>query len=215
MPIKVLVVDDQRLFRESLSWMLAQDQDIHVVGQAADGHEAFCLALEKRPDIILMDLDLPKMDGIQATRLILDRYPKVKILILSVYGDKQHIAMGLEAGAIGYIVKDVEHREFIQIIKQYGKGLPINSPFLTSSFAVKQGNGSVDFGCLTGRERQVIDLLVLGLNTQEIGDRLCISIKTVKTHLQRIYRKTGVKNRVELILCRRSRESKPLEKNMG
>lgn len=105
MLIRVLLVDNQRLFRQSLSCMLKQDADIRIVGEAADGQEAFSLALEKKPHIVLMDLDLPRMDGVQATRQILERCPKTKVLILSVYDDNPHITLGLEAGASGYVLQ--------------------------------------------------------------------------------------------------------------
>jgi NarL family two-component system response regulator LiaR len=189
--------------------MLEQDPEIHVVGSAADGQEAFALALEKRPEIILMDLDLPKMDGIQTTRLILGRYPKAKILMLSVYGDDEHIRMGLEAGAAGYILKDADQHEFIRIIKHYAKGLPITSAFLTPYQSIKPGACPLDFSALTKREAEIMDLLALGLSNKEMSDRLCISIETVKVHLQHIYRKVGVKSRVELILCLKSHQSQP------
>jgi DNA-binding NarL/FixJ family response regulator len=209
MPIKVLVVDDQRLFRQSLASLLRQDPEIRVVGQAADGQEAFSIALEQRPDIVLMDLDLPKMDGAQATRRILERCPQTKVLILSVLGDEQHIADGLDAGAAGYILKDADLSEFIHIIKRYAHGLPVTSAFLASRPLDAHNVPSTDLSKLTRREVEIVDLVTAGQGTKDIASRLCISGETVKVHLQHIYRKLGVKNRVELVLSLTSKPPKP------
>lgn len=200
MPIKVLVVDDQRLFRQSLVSLLKQDPEIQVVGQAADGQEAFSAALEHLPDIVLMDLDLPKLDGVQATRRILERCPRTRVLILSMYGDEPHIAGGLNAGAVGYILKDADLAEFIRIIKRYAYGLPVTSAYLASRPSDQPSSAAVDLSKLTRREQEIVELVTLGRNTKEIASQLCISGETVKVHLQHVYRKCGVKNRVELIL---------------
>src|SRR5574341_11017 len=209
MPIKVLVVDDQRLFRQSHVSLLKQDPEIQVVGQAADGQEAFSVALEQRPDIVLMDLDLPKMDGAQATRRIVASCPRTKVLILSVLGDEQHIADGLAAGAAGYILKDADLSEFIRIIKRYAHGLPVTSAFAASRSLDERSVPSPDLSKLTRREVEIVDLVTAGQGTKDIAGRLCISGETVKVHLQHIYRKLGVKNRVELILSLTPRPPKP------
>lgn len=205
MSIKVMVVDDQRLFRQSLVALLRQDPEIRVVGQAADGQEAFSIAVDQRPDIILMDLDLPKLDGAQATRRILERCPKTKVLILSVYGDEQHIADGLDAGAAGYILKDADVGEFIRIIKRYAHGLPVASAFVASRPLDENPVAAPDRSKLTRREAEIFDLLAAGCGTKDIASRLGISGETVKVHLQHVYRKLGVKSRVELILSLTSR----------
>lgn len=200
MAITVMVVDDQRLFRQSLVSLLQQDPDIRVVGQAADGQEAFSVALEQRPDIVLMDLDLPKLDGAQATRRILERCPQTKILILSVYGDERHIADGLDAGAAGYVLKDADVSEFIRIIKSYAQGAPVASAFVASRPQEGHSVGAADLSKLTRREAEIVKLITQGLSTREIARRLSISGETVKVHLQHVYRKCGVRNRIELIL---------------
>jgi DNA-binding NarL/FixJ family response regulator len=210
MSIKVMVVDDQRLFRQSLVALLQQDPEIRVVGQAADGQEAFSVAVDQRPDIVLMDLDLPKLDGAQATRRILERCPNTKILILSVYGDEQHIADGLDAGAAGYILKDADVSEFIHIIKRYAHGLPVASAFVASRPRDENSAAAPDLSKLTRREAEIFDLLAAGCGTKDIASRLGISGETVKVHLQHIYRKLGVKGRVELILSLTSKPPKPL-----
>ncbi|MEW6353769.1 MAG: response regulator transcription factor [Pseudomonadota bacterium] len=211
MLIRVLLVDNQRLFRQSLSCMLKQDADIRIVGEAADGQEAFSLALEKKPQIVLMDLDLPRMDGVQATRQILERCPKTKVLILSVYDDNPHITLGLEAGACGYVLKDVDYHELLRIIKHYAHGAPVSSHFLTANAAGRL-NGAEGRGItLTRREMEVMDLMTCGLRSQEIAETLNISIETVKVHIQHIYRKLGVKNRVEMILSMKSASKSDLK----
>lgn len=214
MLIRVLLVDNQRLFRQSLSCMLKQDADIRIVGEAADGQEAFSLALEKKPHIVLMDLDLPRMDGVQATRQILERCPKTKVLILSVYDDNPHITLGLEAGASGYVLKDVDYHELLRIIKHYAHGAPVSSNFLTANGAPAgklNGDGAGRGVTLTRREMEVMDLLTCGLRSQEIAETLNISIETVKVHIQHIYRKLGVKNRVEMILSMKSASKSDLK----
>lgn len=202
MLIRVLLVDNQRLFRQSLGLMLGQDPDIRIVGEAADGQEAFTLALEKKPQIILMDLDLPKIDGVQATRLILE-HVKTKVLILSVYDDNPHITMGLDAGAVGYVLKDVDCHELLRIIKLYAHGSPVSSAFLTPCETMQDDKDKVHLSNgipLTRRELEVMDMLTCGLRSQEIAETLSISVETVKVHIQHIYRKLGVKNRVDMIL---------------
>lgn len=200
MPINVLLVDDQRLFRQTLSTFLERDHEIRIVGQAADGHEAFALAMDVHPDLILMDLRLPKMDGVEATRRILERSPDAKILMLSVHGDDEVIKQGLEAGAVGYVLKDADSHEFVRIVKHYARGTPITSAFVTPAHS-RHSRSPLALGALTSREAEVAKLAGEGMSTREVASRLCISIETVKVHLQHVYRKLGVKNRIELIVA--------------
>ena len=212
MLIRVGLVDSQRLFRQSVALMLNQQPDIRVVGEAADGHEAFSLAMEKKPHIMLMDLELPKLSTVNAIRLILGCCPKVKILILSVHHDNPHVSLGLEAGAAGYILKDVDPLELIRIIRHYAQGAPISSAFLTRSEVVQpEATSAPDISALTRREGEIVELLARGQRSQEISETLSISVETVKVHIQHIYRKMGVKNRVEMILLLKSRHSTPPE----
>ena len=212
MLIRVGLVDNQRLFRQSVALMLNQEADIRVVGEASDGHEAFTLAMEKNPHIMLMDLDLPKLSTVNTIRLILGCCPKVKILILSAHHDNPHVSIGLEAGAAGYVLKDVDHHELIRIIRHYAQGSPISSAFLTPAEAIKpEPSPAPDISPLTRREGQIIELLSRGQRSQEIAETLIISVETVKVHIQHIYRKMGVKNRVEMIILLKSRQSPPSE----
>lgn len=209
MSIKILIADDQRLFRQSLRYLLEQEDEIKVVGEAANGRDAFSLIDEIHPDIILMDVDMPKLDGINATRLILEREPSIKILMLSVHDDDERIISAISNGAVGYILKDADHKEFIRIIKGTYKGENIISPFLANSIpkvmsateiAVPHGKAdgtAAKIAQLTERERETLDLLSEGNSNKEMADKMCLSLETVKSHLQTIYKKLGVKSRTE------------------
>ncbi len=209
MPIRVLLADDQRLFRQSLKYLLEQEGDIQVVAEAADGQDAFTLAQDIQPDIVLMDVDMPKLDGIKATRLILERDPHIKILMLSVHDDDERIISAMHNGAVGYVLKDADHKEFIRIIRGAFRGEKVLSPFLADRIPKvpsqiegpvqqsKEEKGSAKIALLTDRERETLNLLSEGKSNKEIADRLCISVETIKSHLQTIYRKLDVKSRTE------------------
>jgi len=213
MSIKVLLVDDQRLFRQGLRSMLEQEKGIEVVGEASDGQDAFTLAQEKKPDIVLMDVEMPKLDGIHATRLILGRFPEIKILMLSVYNEDEKVLSAIRSGAIGYIMKDADQKEFIKIIKKTHSGERISSPFLANLtpriLSKTQDPSWMDMEIeteirekfhLTEREKEILMLLLKGKHNKEIADFMYVSPETIKTHLQHIYRKLGVKSRMEAAL---------------
>lgn len=209
MTIKILIADDQRLFRQSLRYLLEQEDEIKVVGEAANGRDAFSLIDEMHPDIILMDVDMPKLDGINATRLILEREPSIKILMLSVHDDDDRIISAIRNGAVGYILKDADHKEFIRIIKGTYTGEDVISPFLANSIPnvmsaievamphAKTDATGAKIAQLTERERETLDLLSEGKSNKEMADKMCLSLETVKSHLQTIYKKLGVKSRTE------------------
>ncbi len=212
MSIKILIADDQRLFRQGLRSLLEQEEDMEVVGEAADGQEAFTLSQETNPDIILMDVEMPKLDGIQASRLILERYPSARILMLSVHNEDERVISAIRAGATGYILKDADNKEFIKIIRSAFAGESITSPFLanlTSRILLKLHEPSKvdeeverkieERSSLTAREKEIAGMLLKGKSNKEISDLMCVSIETVKSHLQNIYRKLGVKSRMEVL----------------
>src|SRR5581483_605877 len=130
MPVRLVIAEDQRLFRQSLRLLLEREPDLEVVGEATDGREAFHLVMEQNPDMVLMDVDMPKLDGVTATRLIQGCMPDVKVLMLSVYDDDNRIVAAVQAGACGYILKDADHQEFLRIIRGTYRGEQVNSPFL-------------------------------------------------------------------------------------
>lgn len=213
MAIRILITDDQRLFRQGLRSLLEQETDIEVVGEAADGQDAFTLAQEARPDIILMDVEMPKLGGIQATRLILERHPETKVLMLSVYNEDEKVIEAIRSGASGYIMKDADHNEFIKIIKSAYAGECIASPFLANLtprvlLRIHDQNRTdaelereiKERHSLTMREKEILGLLLKGKGNKDISAMMCISTETVKSHLQNIYKKLGVKNRIEAAL---------------
>lgn len=207
MPIRLVIAEDQRLFRQSLRLLLERESDLVVVGEATDGHEAFNVATRVKPDVVLMDVDMPKLDGVTATRLIKGCLPEVKVLMLSVHDEDTRIVAAVQAGACGYILKDADHREFLTIIRGTYRDEPIASPFLVDRFAqiakkaLGQGNTvRMGLATLTEREREILACAAAGEGNKAIADRLCVSLDTVKTHLHHIYRKLGVAGRVEAIL---------------
>lgn len=227
MPIRILIADDQRLFRQGLRSLLEQEEDFKVVGEAGDGQDAFTLVQETQPDIILMDVEMPKLDGIHVTRLILERFPHIKILMLSVHNEDEKVVSAIRSGASGYILKDADHREFVRIIRSTFAGKKIISPFLANltprilykihdpARLVKEIDEEIrEKYSLTGREKELLVFLLKGKSNKEISDLVCVSTETVKTHLQNIYRKLGVKNRMEaaiLLFSRGGEEAPPMK----
>ena len=210
--IKILIVDDQRLFRQGLRSLLEQEDDMEVVGEAADGQEAFTLVQETNPDVILMDVEMPKLDGIQASRTILERYPHIHILMLSVHNEDERVISAIRSGAEGYILKDADHKEFVRIIRSTFTGESIASPFLAnltprillklrdpSKMDAEIENKIEERFSLTTREKEILGMLLKGKSNKEISDLLFVSTETVKTHLQNIYRKLGVRSRMEVL----------------
>jgi len=208
MPIRLVIAEDQRLFRQSLRCLLEREPDLVVVGEATDGREAFNLVMELKPHMVLMDVDMPKLDGVTATRLIQGCQPDVKVLMLSVHDDDNRIVAAVQAGASGYILKDADHAEFLRIIRGTYEGQVVTSPYLPDRLArnayqsVMQASDQQAGGlaALTDREREILACAAGGRGNKEIADQLCVSSDTVKTHLHHIYRKLGVTGRVEAVL---------------
>ncbi len=208
MSISILIAEDQRLFRQSLRLLLEHERDLAVVGEAMDGRQAFDLAIKQKPAIVLMDVDMPKLDGITATRLIRSCLPETKVLMLSVHDDDARIVAAVQAGACGYILKDADHQEFLRIIRSTYNGEPVRSAFMPDGFAKKavalvnrqdESAGS-GLATLTEREREILACASAGRSNKDIADQLCVSLDTVKTHLHHIYQKLKVSGRVEAVL---------------
>jgi len=208
MSIKLLIADDERLFRQSLKILLETGTDIRVVADAADGQEAVAGAREKLPELALLDVDMPKMNGIKAARLINAVSPRTKILMLSVHHEDDKIASAIRAGAIGYILKDTDRTDFIEIIRRTHAGKISSSPYL-AQLALEQLSGREStsnqhriarfaerFG-LTEVEVKVLRLMTEGLSNEEISDITCLARETIKGHLKSVFRKLDVKNRTE------------------
>jgi DNA-binding NarL/FixJ family response regulator len=213
MSIRLLIADDQRLFRQSLRIALEREADFKVIGEAGDGQEAYEQAKALRPEMVLMDVEMPKLDGIAATRLLVKERPDVKILMLSAYADDERVLHGIQAGAVGYIVKDATPEEFVKIIRATHDGVDITSPYLANLHPVVLARlrgkhtaspalPSVNFSelNLTQREQEIVDLLVQGKSNKEMADKLCLSGDTIKAHLQHIFRKIGVSSRLEAVV---------------
>lgn len=206
--IRLVIAEDQRLFRQSLRLLLDREPDLQVVGEAADGTEAFNVVTAVNPDLVLMDVDMPRLDGVTATKLIRGCLPRVKVLMLSVHDDDTRIIAAVQAGASGYILKDADHEEFLRIIRGTYRGEPVASAFLADRparrayAAIEQGKDHLSGGIgeLTEREREILARAAAGCGNKEIADQLCVSADTVKTHLHHIYRKLGVAGRVEAVL---------------
>ena len=213
MSIRLLIADDQRLFRQSLRIALERESDLKVIGEAGDGQEAYEQAKALRPEMVLMDVEMPKLDGITATRLLVKERADIKILMLSAYADDERVLHGIQAGAVGYIVKDATPEEFVKIIRATHEGVDITSPYLANLHpvvlarlrgkqAVSPAVPSVNFSelNLTKREQDIVDLLVQGKSNKEMADQLCLSGDTIKAHLQHIFRKVGVSSRLEAVV---------------
>jgi DNA-binding NarL/FixJ family response regulator len=201
--IRVLVVDDHAILRDGIRSILESQEDIVVVGEASDGTEALEYVSNLLPDLVLMDISMPKTNGLEATRLIKERFPQVKVLILTQHDNREYIAPALGAGASGYVLKRSGRREMLNALRQVHE----QGTFLTSSitqevfqeYSQTSRNGKESEHHLTDRERQVLQLVVEGKSNKEIALGLGISPKTVSVHRTNIMSKLDVQNTVELI----------------
>lgn len=196
-PIRVMLVDDHTMVRHGLATFLRIFDDLELVGEADNGEAAIELCGEILPDVILMDMVLPKMDGVKATQVIREKFPQVQVLTLTSFKDEELINKALKAGAIGYLIKNVSAEELAQAIRSACKGRATLSPEVTQ-ILVESANQPPKPGFdLTQRECEVLELMVEGLNNTQIAGRLTVSPSTVKTHVSNILSKLGVSSRTE------------------
>ena len=196
-PIKIMLVDDHTMVRRGLATFLKIFDDFVLIGEADTGEAAIRICGEIMPDVVLMDMLLPEMDGVEATRLIRELYPQVQVIALTSFKDEELIDRALKAGAIGYLIKNVSADELARAIRNACEGRATLSPEVTQVM-VKSANQPHKPGFdLTQREREILELLVEGLNNTQIAGRLVISPSTVKTHVSNILSKLGVASRTE------------------
>jgi DNA-binding NarL/FixJ family response regulator len=195
-PIRVLVVDDHDVVRAGIAGLLDAAPDLEVVGTAADGLEAVELAADRDPDVVLMDLEMPYVDGIEATRRITDAGTASAVLVLTSFSDHIRVTAALDSGAIGYLLKDAEPEELIAGIRAAAGGDSPLAPRVARRF-VRERRAARPEEELTEREREILELVAAGVPNQQIALRLGISAKTVKSHLTHVFRHIGVQDRLQ------------------
>jgi DNA-binding NarL/FixJ family response regulator len=204
-PIRVLIADDQRVVREGLAMVLGLMPEIDVVGAASDGHEAVTLACDARPDVVLMDIRMPRCDGLEATRQLAERAPAIKVIVLTTYVDDKSVLEALRAGARGYLTKDAgssEIRDALQRVLDDRAAIdPAVQHHLVDAIArpVPVGQPSDLPAGLTPREAEVLSLIAAGLSNSEIAERLVVSDGTVKTHINHLFTKIGARDRAQAV----------------
>jgi DNA-binding NarL/FixJ family response regulator len=203
--IRVFLADDHALFREGLRALLAGCEDIEVVGEAADGQEALARVPAARPDVVLMDIAMPGLGGLEATLALRRTVPAARVLVLTQYESREYLARFLKAGAAGYVLKRAGGAELITAIRAVAAGQAVLHPAMTAEViegylkGARAGPGEAAYEALTERERQVLKLIAEGQTSKEIAQALDLSVKTVITHRTNLMEKLGLHNRAELV----------------
>lgn len=197
--VRVLVVDDHAVVRGGLATFLQAFEDFELVGEASDGAAAVRLCAEKAPQVVLMDLLMPEMDGIAATRAIRERHPEVQVIALTSFQDQGRVQAALDAGAIGYLLKNVSADDLARAIRSARTGLPTLAPEATRTLIDVAKQPLAPGHDLTPREREVLALLVQGLNNAQIAKRLSVKQSTAKFHMSNILTKLGASSRTEAV----------------
>jgi DNA-binding NarL/FixJ family response regulator len=207
-PMRVLIADDQRVVREGLAMVLGLLPDVDVVGSASDGDEAVALAAELRPDIVLLDLRMPRCDGVEATRLLRERVPETKVLVLTTYADDRSVINALRAGARGYLTKDAGGAEIRHALRQILDDHAVIDPAVQHHVvdAIATGSPAQDRRLLshlpaglTPREAEVLTLIATGMSNSEIAERLVVSEGTVKSHINHLLAKIDARDRAQAV----------------
>ncbi len=205
--IRLLLVDDQSLVRQGLKAMLSLETDLEIIGMAENGEEAIAQVETLQPDVVLMDLRMPVMNGTTSTRIICERFPNIKVLVLSTYDDDRDVAEAIRAGAKGYLLKDMPSEELVDAIRCVFRGYTQLAPgLLERVINQKQQQSSTSesvndaLSVLTSRELDVARLVAIGATNQEIAKELFISESTVKTHINSIFNRLNLKNRAQLAI---------------
>ncbi len=197
--IRVLIADDHGVLRDGLGRVIAAQPDLELVGSAADGAEAVALCRERAPDVVLMDLEMPVLDGIEATRTIMAEAPGAAVLVLTSFSDRHRIVRALDAGAVGYLLKDAAADDVVRGIRTAAEGGSPLDPRAARSLLQAKTEPDPLAG-ISPREREVLAALLEGMPNKLIARHLGISEKTVKTHLTSVFRQLGVTDRVQAVL---------------
>jgi NarL family two-component system response regulator LiaR len=201
--IRVVIADDHAVVRQGTRSLLEREDDIEVVGEARDGEEAVRLIQQLKPDVAIVDVSMPKLNGVEVTKLVKPTCPSTSILILSAYDNDEYVFALLEAGAAGYLLKDVDSREVVDAVRRVRAGESVLHPIVARkvvSRLVAPGKSDVKASAdLSDREIEVLKLAARGLSNKEIADRLVISVRTVQGHLASIFNKLGVGSRTEAV----------------
>lgn len=202
--IQILIADDHTLFRDGLRSLFNSLPDIEVTGESATGAEAVSLAEKLQPDVVLMDIQMPDLNGIEATRQIVQTSPHIGVIIITMFEDDDSVFAAMRAGARGYVLKGADQEEMLRAIRSVSRGEALFGPAiaarLTSFFNTSSSHAAIAFPDLTDREREVLQLLAQGLSNQAIAGRLVISVKTVRNHVSNIFSKLQVVDRVQAII---------------
>jgi len=206
--IRLLIVDDQRLMREGLRTLLELEGGFEIVGEAANGQAAFDAYAELKPDVVLMDIRMPGMDGVEATRRLCARWPEVRVIILTTFDDDANVFEGLRAGAVGYLLKDLSGQELANAVRTVYKGGALIEPTVAKRVMAEFARlhppaRSIDDGLLeplSERELEILKLISAGLSNREIGAKLGLSEGTVKNYVTNVLQKIGVRDRTQAAL---------------
>ncbi|GHH38571.1 response regulator [Lentzea cavernae] len=205
--VRLVVVDDDPLVRAGLLMILGGAEDVEVVGEASDGHDAVDVVVRARPDVVLMDIRMPRMDGLAATRRLRDRGSPARVIVLTTFDTDELVLTALREGAAGFLLKDTRPADIVAAVRRVALGEPMLSPSVTSrliAVATRQGDGSRQrkaralLARLTEREREVARAVAEGLSNAEIADSLHLGLATVKTHVGSVFAKLEVTNRVQV-----------------
>lgn len=203
---KILIADDHPLLCEALSQTLSKEQDMEVVGKANDGEEAVSMASQLQPDVVIMDILMPKLDGIEASKRIKAATPNIAILILTAYDDDNYVLGLLEAGAAGYLLKSARGQDLVEAVRAIRAGESVLHPEIIEKLLKRAMLKSVGAAkprtneLLSEREKEMLKLLATGMGNKEIARRLCLSLRTVKAHMSHIFTKMNVASRSEALV---------------
>jgi DNA-binding NarL/FixJ family response regulator len=223
-PIRVLIVDDQRVVREGLALVLGLLPEVEVVGSACDGNEAITLAADLLPDVVLMDLRMPRCDGVEATRLLRDRVPQTKVVVLTTYADDRSVIDALRAGARGYLTKDAGGAEIRHALRQVLDSRAVIDPAVQHHVVdaiatlppAQAGRSLSDLPAgLTPREAEVLSLIASGMSNREIAEHLTVSEGTVKSHINHLLTKIDARDRAQAVTFAYQRGLAPPQEEPG